>query len=207
MKTHEKIIQLLKTEGALTAKALAKDLGLTTMAVRQHVQALEDTGDVVFKDIKAVRGRPTRHWSLTEKGSRRFTDRHDTLSVQLIDSVIHLFGDDAMEKVVAHQAEAEKSNYQLALADRYGIEEKLQTLAKLRSDEGYMAIVEKHDGVFWLIENHCPIRAAATKSHCICQSELAIFQWLLSDIATVTRDTHIIAGARRCAYKVVSTDY
>ncbi|HCM47957.1 MAG TPA: transcriptional regulator, partial [Colwellia sp.] len=30
MKTHEKIIQLLKTEGPLTAKILASELGLTT---------------------------------------------------------------------------------------------------------------------------------------------------------------------------------
>ena len=52
MKTYEKIIQLLKTEGPLTAKILANELGLTTMGVRQHVQGLEDSGDVIFVTIQ-----------------------------------------------------------------------------------------------------------------------------------------------------------
>jgi predicted ArsR family transcriptional regulator len=203
MKTHEKIIQLLKTEGPLTAKILASELGLTTMGVRQHVQGLEDSGDVIFKDEKAARGRPTRYWSLTDKGNSRFADRHDELTVQLVDSVITLFGDDGLEKLISHREETSMVNYRLALADRFGVEEKLQTLAKLRSDEGYMAMVEAHDGVFWLIENHCPICAAASKCLSFCRSELQMFQTLMSEVATVSREEHIVEGARRCAYKVL----
>ena len=205
MKTHEKIIQLLKTQGPLTAKILASELGLTTMGVRQHVQGLEDSGDVVFKDEKAARGRPTRYWSLTDKGNSRFADRHDELTVQLLDSVITLFGDDGMEKLISHREETAMANYRLALADRFGIEEKLQTLAKLRSDEGYMATVEQHDGIYWLMENHCPICAAATKCLSFCRSELQMFQTLMSEVAEVSREEHIVDGARRCAYKVTAT--
>ena len=202
MKTHDKIIQLLKTQGPLTAKILASELGLTTMGVRQHVQGLEESGDVIFKDEKAARGRPTRYWSLTDKGNSRFADRHDELTVQLLDSVITLFGDDGMEKLISHREETAMANYRLALADRYGIEEKLTTLAQIRSDEGYMATVEQADGVFWLMENHCPICAAATKCVNFCRSELEMFQALMTEVATVTREEHIVEGARRCAYKV-----
>lgn len=203
MKTHEKIIQLLKTQGPLTAKILASELGLTTMGIRQHVQGLEDSGDVIFKDEKAARGRPTRYWSLTDKGNSRFADRHDELTVQLLDSVITLFGDDGMEKLISHREETAMTNYTLALADRYGVKEKLQALAKLRSDEGYMASVEEHDGIYWLMENHCPICAAASKCLSFCRSELQMFQTLMKDIAIVSREEHIIDGARRCAYKVM----
>ncbi|WP_019029625.1 helix-turn-helix transcriptional regulator [Colwellia piezophila] len=205
MKTHEKIIQLLKTQGPLTAKILASELGLTTMGVRQHVQGLEDSGEVTFKDEKATRGRPTRYWSLTDKGNSRFADRHDELTVQLLDSVITLFGDDGMEKLISHREETAMANYSLALADRFGVAEKLQTLAKLRSDEGYMATVEQHDGIYWLMENHCPICAAATKCLSFCRSELTMFQTLMSEVAEVSREEHIIDGARRCAYKVTPT--
>jgi predicted ArsR family transcriptional regulator len=203
MKTHEKIIQLLKTRGALTAKTLASELSLTTMGVRQHVQALEESGDVEFKDEKAVRGRPTRYWFLTEKSNNRFADRHDELTVQLLDSVVTLFGDEGLEKVIAHRESETMSNYRVALADRYGIKEKLDMLAKLRTDEGYMATVEENDNIFWLIENHCPICAAASKCLNFCRSELQIFQALLSEVADVSREEHIIEGARRCAYKVI----
>lgn len=204
MKTHEKIIQLLKVQGPSTAKILASELGLTTMGVRQHVQGLEESGDVIANDEKAARGRPTRYWSLTDKGNSRFADRHDELTVQLLDSVITLFGDDGLEKLISHREETAMSNYRLALADRFGIEEKLLMLAKIRSDEGYMATVEEQDGIFWLIENHCPICAAATKCVNFCRSELQMFQELMSEVATVNREEHIVEGARRCAYKVVS---
>jgi predicted ArsR family transcriptional regulator len=202
MKTHNKIIELLKVQGALTAKVLANELGLTTMGIRQHMLALEESGEVTFKDEKAPRGRPTRYWSLTEKTNSHFADRHDELTVQLIDSVIAVFGDDGLEKLIRNREESSMKSYRLALADRYGAEEKLKMIAKLRSDEGYMATVAQEKDFFWLLENHCPICAAATKCVNFCRSELHLFQHLLEDVAVVTREEHIVEGARRCAYKV-----
>ncbi len=203
MKTHDKIIELLKTQGPLTAKVLASELSLTTMGIRQHMLALEESGELTFKDEKATRGRPTRYWSLTEKSNSHFANRHDELTVQLIDSVIAVFGDDGLEKLIANREKSSMRAYRLALADRYGVEEKLITLVKLRSDEGYMATMTQEDGFYWLLENHCPICAAATKCVNFCRSELHLFQNLLEDVATVTREEHIIEGARRCAYKVI----
>lgn len=54
----------------------------------------------------------------------------------------------------------------------------------------------------FLLENHCPICAAATKCLNFCRSELQLFQQLFADIAVVSREEHIIEGARRCAYKI-----
>ncbi len=85
----------------------------------------------------------------------------------------------------------------------HGLEEKLAMLAELRSDEGYMATVLQEDDCYWLLENHCPICAAATKCINFCRSELHLFQSLLKDDAAVTREEHIAEGARRCAYKVI----
>jgi len=204
MKTNDRIIQLLKVRGALTAKVLAEELSLTTMGVRQHMQALEESNEVVYTDKKAPRGRPTRAWQLTPKSNSHFADKHEELTVQLIDSVKLVFGEEGLDKLIDHRESSSMLNYRLALADQYSIEEKLNTLAKLRSNEGYMAVVEKDDnGVYWLLENHCPICAAATKCLNFCRSELNMFKVLLEDIADVTREEHIIEGARRCAYKVI----
>ena len=193
---------MLKSQGALTAKIIANELKLTTMAVRQHMQALEESGDVNFKDEKAARGRPTRYWSLTEKSNDLFDDRHDELTVQLLDSVIAIFGDDGLNKLISHRESTALVNYRLALADKYSVEEKLTALAKVRSDEGYMATVEQEGDIYWLLENHCPICAAASKCQNFCRSELQIFQALLQEVATISREEHIVEGSRRCAYKV-----
>ena len=203
MKTHQRIIELLKTQGPLTAKALAQELKVTTMGVRQHMLALEESGDVVFQDEKAPRGRPTRYWTLTQKTNSHFADRHEELTVQLIDSVIAVFGDDGLDKLITNREESSMRSYRLALADRYGVQEKLEKLAEIRCDEGYMATVEQEDDFFWLLENHCPICAAATKCTNFCRSELQMFQSLLSNVAVISREEHIIEGARRCAYKAI----
>lgn len=202
MKTSEKIIQLLKTQGPLTAKVLATELSLTTMGVRQHMQALEDEGDICFEDKKAPRGRPTRYWSLTPKSNSHFSDRHEELSVQLIESVITVFGDSGLDKLILHREQSSLELYQQRLAVEGTLIAKLRALAELRSSEGYMATIDEEGNDFWLLENHCPICAAASQCLNFCRSELNLFQTLLKEEAEVSREEHIIEGARRCAYKI-----
>ncbi len=50
MKTTDKIVDILKLNGAQTAQSLAAELGLTSMGVRQHLQALEAEGLVRTED-------------------------------------------------------------------------------------------------------------------------------------------------------------
>ncbi len=203
MKTSDKIIQQLKVQGPLTAKVLAEELNLTTMGVRQHLQSLEDDGAIIFEDKKAARGRPTRYWSLTAKSNSRFADRHEELTVQLIDSVQTIFGDQGLEQLISHREQTTFELYQAVIEQQKTLKNKLESLAKLRTDEGYMATTSvDENGVFWLLENHCPICAAASKCLNFCRSELNLFQSLFKGIAHITREEHIIEGARRCAYKV-----
>ncbi|WP_133407654.1 helix-turn-helix transcriptional regulator [Parashewanella tropica] len=203
MKTSQKILNLLKTQGALTAKVLAEDLSLTTMGVRQHLLSLEESGDVVTFDKSAGRGRPTRYWKLTEKSVERFEDRHEDLSLQLIDSIKVVFGESGLDKLIEERETRSLEVYQQAILSADSIERKLEVLANIRNQEGYMASIEQDNEAWWLYENHCPICAAASKCQNFCRSELQLFQDLFKDCAIVTREEHIIEGARRCAYKVV----
>ncbi|MGL4544683.1 MAG: DeoR family transcriptional regulator, partial [Plesiomonas sp.] len=60
MKTADIILHRLKSQGALSAKMLAADLGMTTMGIRQHMQLLEQQQLVQFDDQRLKIGRPTR---------------------------------------------------------------------------------------------------------------------------------------------------
>jgi predicted ArsR family transcriptional regulator len=205
MKTTDKIVQLLKNRGALTAKDLAEELKLTTMGVRQQMQLLEDDGDVEFEDKKAPRGRPTRHWALTPKSNSHFVNGHEELTVQLIDSVKSIFGNSGLDKLIEHREKESLKLYSKTLGDKKDLAAKLQSLAQLRTNEGYMATIVKDDATtYWLLENHCPICAAATQCLNFCRSELNLFQTVLEGQASVSREEHIIDGARRCAYKITA---
>ena len=205
MKTIDKILYRMKREGPVTAKMLAEDFQLTTMGVRQHLQGLEEDGLVDFEDIKAKVGRPTRHWHLTPKGHRRFTDRHGDLIIQMLDSVEELFGQEGLGKVVGRREDQTFEQYQAQLVGVENIAEKLQILTTLREREGYMAELHQDGEDFVLIENHCPICHAAQRCPSLCQSELAVFQRLLGNEYQVNRQEHIIAGERRCAYRIIKS--
>jgi predicted ArsR family transcriptional regulator len=80
---------------------------------------------------------------------------------------------------------------------------RIEKLAQLRSREGYMAEWrQQDDGSFLLIENHCPICAAAQLCQGFCRAELEIFRSVLGIDVDVDRIDHILAGARRCAYRI-----
>ena len=62
------------------------------------------------------------------------------------------------------------------------------------------------DGSMLLAENHCPICAAASTCQGLCREELSLFRAVLGDKARVERTDHILAGARRCAYRITAAE-
>ena len=62
-------------------------------------------------------------------------------------------------------------------------------------------VSRRRDGSFVLVENHCPICAAARACQGFCRDELGLFRRILVG-AKVERTEHLLAGARRCAYRI-----
>jgi predicted ArsR family transcriptional regulator len=202
MKTVDLILQKVKRQGTVTAKQLSEDLSITTMGARQHLQSLEEEGVLSFHDVKAKVGRPTRHWTLTAKGHAQFTDRHGELAIQFIDAIESLYGIEGVEKITLQREEKALDTYQTAMQAGPTLEQKLQILCELRDQEGYMVELETHSDHFLLIENHCPICQAAKRCPSLCHSEQRIFKQVLKDHAQLERNEHIVAGQRRCVYKI-----
>ncbi len=201
--TGERVLYLLKTRGAQTAQVLASELTLTSMGARKQLLTLEEKGLLVSEERSEGIGRPARYWRLSDAGHARFPDRHSDLTLQLINNVRSVFGNDGLDRLIDAR---EKSSENLYLTRLSGIEnpgERIVALARLRHEEGYMAEAQRQsDGSWLLLENHCPICAAATACQNFCRSELALFQRVLGAQVTVVREEHMLAGARRCAYRI-----
>jgi predicted ArsR family transcriptional regulator len=203
LNTADQILFLLKTRGAKTAQQLADMLELTSMGARRHLEAAEEKGLVTYEDVAEKVGRPSRRWLLTEAGHARFPDRHADLTLQLITQVRSLFGEEGMDKLITAREQASESFYRESIDDNAALPERVNALALARDVEGYMAEVEpQDDGTLLLVENHCPICAAARECQQFCRSELDVFQRVLGADCTVERTEHQLAGARRCAYLV-----
>ncbi|KAB2666704.1 transcriptional regulator [Brucella tritici] len=195
----------LKMRGAQTAAAIGDHLGTTGEAVRQQLVRLAEEGLVSSHSVSQGVGRPSLFWDLTEAGNKRFPDTHADLTVQLLHSVRTILGDDALDTLIAHRETETRRQYQTRLKD-LSLDERVKELADIRSAEGYMADAEKReDGSWLLIENHCPICAAADACQGFCRSELQVFRAVLGPDVSVNRTEHILAGARRCAYVIAPT--
>jgi predicted ArsR family transcriptional regulator len=144
-------------------------------------------------------------WRLTKTADTQFPDTHDFLTVELIDTTRRVFGRRGLDRLIEAREQAMRRRYRAALAGARGLAAKVAALASLRSGEGYMAEWTRlDDGSFLLAENHCPICAAARACQGFCRSELELFKAVLGKRVTVERQDHILAGARRCAYRIAA---
>ncbi|KQW93341.1 transcriptional regulator [Massilia sp. Root418] len=208
MNTADNVLFLLKTRGPQTAQKLAELLDLTSMGARRQLESAQEKGLVAFEDVADKVGRPSRRWHLTEAGHARFPDRHADLTLQMIQQVRTLFGEGGMDKLIAAREQESQAAYQAALAQgEQTLPGRVAALAQARDAEGYMAETEvRPDGSLLLIENHCPICAAATSCQGFCRSELQVFQRVLGEGCQVERAEHLLSGARRCVYVIRPID-
>jgi predicted ArsR family transcriptional regulator len=206
-KTRRAIVKLLKTEGAMDSQELATRLGLTAMAVRQHLYALEREKFVTAEERPVPIGRPAKYWRLTREADRFFPDAYAELSVALIDAMGDAFGDGGVKRVLESRGARQRADYARRIRRSAPLGKKLQQLARVRTEEGYMAEVKpEKNGSYILIENHCPICAAASFCKGFCESELDLFQSVLGPNVRVEREEHIVSGDRRCAYRITPAD-
>ncbi len=202
--TRRAMIERLKQDGSQDAGTLAAGLGVSAMAVRQHLYALAEEKLVTFNEEARPVGRPAKLWRLTEAADKFFPDRHADLTLGLLGAMREAFGDEGMEKLLAARTAEQVAAYRERVMPARSLKARLEALAQIRTEEGYMAAVVRDDDGdgYLLVENHCPICAAAKACQGLCASELAVFQAVVGDAATVERVDHILAGARRCAYRV-----
>lgn len=200
-RTEDRILFALKTRGPTSTSALASQMRISVPGVRQHLARLADAGLVESSQRSAGVGRPARYWNLTQRAAERFPDTHAELTREMIDAIRSSLGDDALQQVVSRLQQRMERRYAHAIEGVQRLRARLDRLAAARSADGYMAAIEPTDNGWLLIENHCPICAAAEQCQGFCDGELAMFRRLL-DGTNVERIDHLLAGARRCAYRV-----
>jgi predicted ArsR family transcriptional regulator len=202
-KVKDQILHLLKMQGAQTATAIAEQVQVSPMAIRQHLQSLQAEHWVTYQEERRPLGRPVKLWELTVQAGDRFPNSHADLMVDLLKSVESVFGNAGLDQLVAERSQRQVQTYQAKVAKTGTWQQRVWAIAHLRTQEGYMAeVIELPAGDLLLVENHCPIYAAAQTCQKLCGAELEVFRAVLGTTVTVERVEHILAGDRRCAYRV-----
>lgn len=203
VRTRRAIVKLLKQDGPTEATILSNHLNVTPMAIRQHLYELQKEGLVTYTEEPRSMGRPAKLWRLTPAADRLFPDGYAELTLSFIQSMKEAFGEAGLDRVIDIRTRDQIATYQTQLEQQKSLKQRLEALVMLRSNEGYMAEIQPtKDDAFLLIENHCPICAAATVCTGFCAKELEVFQSVLGQDVVIERIQHIIAGDRRCVYRI-----
>ncbi len=205
--TRQRLLALLAARGPSSATRLAEALGVTDMAVRQQLHALAGEALATFELARGAVGRPTKLWRLTpqaeELAAGAAADGHAQLAAELLTTLEAALGAKGAGEVLALRDKRLAKLYAKTIDRKAPLRARLEALARRRSAEGYQASLEvSPDGWYLLVEQHCPIRAAACACPALCDGEARLFKKALGKDVTVERREHRLSGDRRCSFAV-----
>lgn len=201
LSTRQRILRALRRSDGLTADQLAASLGVTAMAVRKHLAALEREGFLAPVVERRPVGRPVHVYTLTARARDSFPQRYQDLTTDLLADLRALDGEDKVSLLFQRRADRAYRALAPHLAGQ-SLPDQLTRLASFLDTQGFLAEWETTpDGDYLLKEHNCAIFDVAQCAPEACACELDLFQRLLS-AGDVAREQHVVGGDRICCYRV-----
>jgi DeoR family suf operon transcriptional repressor len=193
------VLTQLKRAQPLTARDLAGRLGVSLNAARHHLKELEVEGLVSYQREHRGVGAPAFAYRLSRAGEELFPRRYCEALTAMLGAVVEREGRGAAVSLI--------ESYFQVLAGRIRREvdgmppaERLRTVARALSEEGYMAEATSGNEASVLTEHNCAIPAVAERFPEICAAEARFLGEVLN--AEVKRTGHQLAGCAACTYQV-----
>ncbi|HSH25463.1 MAG TPA: metalloregulator ArsR/SmtB family transcription factor [Massilibacterium sp.] len=200
--TREEILHLLKHDVEMTVTQLANELGITEMAVRRHLNALEKDGYVETTLIRQAMGRPLHIYFLTDLGHELFPRQYDQLSLTLLEELEDMLSRDVVRQLFEKRQQGMIDTYKKKLRRLQSKEEKIQALAEIQDENGYMVEVEeKIDGTVHIRQYNCPISKVAKNYKEACSCEMKLYRDIL-ETEKVECKSRLSDGDACCEYIV-----
>lgn len=198
---REAVLGLLLRRGESEAGDLAVAMGISVQAMRRHLRSLADEHLVEATSIATGPGRPSNRWKLTRKGEDHFPDGSGLFALGLLDSMRATLPPELITTLLQQQAIGKAAHYRQRLGDG-PLEKRLQRLADLRCDEGYVTeCVRDADGSWCLHELHCSVQRIAEEFPAVCDQELMLMRHTFQD-CSVERVHWRLEGGHSCGFKI-----
>ena len=193
----ELLIALKKAPGALTARELAAQFGVTPNALRRHLDALEADALVRYdREVRGV-GAPVHAYSLTPAGEALFPQEYAPVLEAVLSTLREVAGPEGVRTAIRRQWAPFVDGAGSRLAE-LPLEERAQLVAELRSSQGYMAEAGADARGVRVREHHCAVRDVVARFPEICAAEQELMEELLG--VPVERTQYIPAGCAVCEY-------
>lgn len=193
------LVELKRSSHGLTARDLAEHCGSSLNGVRHHLKELV-TEDMVTRtrEQRGV-GAPVHLYHLSGLGETLFPRRYEELLTETLSRVEGPSGKPAVVEAMGRHYDNLARRLQADLEDASG-SERLELVARILAEEGYMAAWQETDGAVRLTEHNCAIKAVAERFPEICELEERFLRDVLA--AGVERHRHILSGCQACEYSI-----
>ncbi|QAY70703.1 helix-turn-helix transcriptional regulator [Xylanimonas protaetiae] len=202
--TRRRVLELVASDGPVTAAELAARLGLTSAGVRRHLAQLEEEAMIAVHATPGLapvkRGRPARAYVVASGGQAELHDAYSDIAVQALRHLRAAGGDAAVAGFATQRYDDVVERLSPLLTATDPAERAVQLAAAL-SDEGYAASVRPVAAatlvpIAQLCQGHCPVQHVAEEFPELCEAEARAFSELLG--THVQRLATIAGGAHAC---------
>lgn len=215
--TRARVARLILEHGPVTASSLGERLGLTTAAVRRHLDALLADGMIETAPRRARpqehrgRGRPAKWFVITDAGRSTFVHAYDDLATSALRFLAEKAGPQAVAEFARRQISDLERRYRPVVRTAPP-EQRVRVLAESLSADGYAASASKAPGPAGsgplaggqqLCQQHCPVAHVAAEFPQLCEAETEAFGRLLD--TPVQRLATIAHGDGVCTTHVSAT--
>lgn len=195
--TRDKILFTMLNNPRSTITDLAEAVSINAISVRHHLNSLLADGLVTSEEERHGVGRPRLVYLLTSAGLEKFPSRYYRLTNRLLEQIKTTLPSETVEKIFVSMA-AELSREPARHAEKMSMEERLNYLKTILSDEGFVIEWEKVNNQYQIHEISCPYFHVGQAHPEIC----AVDQNLISQVLGVPTQkiSCILRGDQHCTF-------
>ncbi|MFN7035001.1 MAG: helix-turn-helix transcriptional regulator [Bellilinea sp.] len=195
--TRDKIMHTLLNNPRSTINELAEAVGINAISVRHHLNSMLADGLVVSEEERHGVGRPRLVYYLTERGLEKFPTRYFRLANRLLGRLKETLPASAVETIFAEMARDLAEDH-LRATQNMSLEEKLDFLKKLLSEEGFIIEWEKIGDSYHIHEITCPYFHVTQAHPEVCMVDQTLISTVLS--LQAQKIQCVLSGDHHCTY-------
>lgn len=201
--TRDIILHSIKRSPQSTVEELALVADVSPVTVRHHLNALQADGTIEATSIRRKVGRPYYVYSLSPRGHELFPKRYVQLTNRLLGELKGRLPQDAIDEIFEGVVETVLKDHRGEF-EHLPLEERLDYLTELLSEEGFLATWERTSNGYRLVEYSCPYLSIGSTHEEVCHFDRRLITGVMQ--LQVNQDSCMLHGASCCQFTIAEED-
>ncbi len=196
--TRQRIIEIMKVNGYATVDELSRDLDLTPVTIRHHLEVLRSRGLITAPKVmrKGGPGRPQHVYRLAEEADELFPKSYDRFAGAILAEMEAHLDRGQMNELIAGVAERLAAEAQMPPGA--SLDERLDAAIHFLNDAGYLASATAEDGRYRITVANCPYEHIVHEHRQPCEMDLMLVGRLLD--VPIESIEQITSNEDNCTY-------